>query len=322
MNILMFNNHVPYIYMLAKTGHNIIVLNPQGRKWFNEERPKPPNVMVVENAQEVIQFVTNLGRIDRVILQDVPFVQTPQGLIHPERFLIDQILPNVPKTILFHNSFNTMFRGVPEKDRPKVKQFISEYFKDCTKVFISKMKQDSYGIDGHVILPCIDTEEFGGYRGISGKYLTCVNNFRARDFMNNFNKTVMACHGVDLTIMGRGEGQPNIYAKNFEDYKNILKEHKAYVCLNNKEFEDGYNLSSLESMATGLPLVTLDNPSSPVINGVNGFKSDNLGDINKFLTELSTEEAIRLGRGARATIKDNFTVQSFVDNWNKALQMP
>jgi len=322
MNILIYNNHVPYIYMLAKTGHNIIVLNPEGRKWFYEERPKPPNVFLTENAEGIIRFVQSLGQIDRVVLQDVPFLNTDKGLLHPERYLIDALLPNVPKVILFHNSFNTNFRGISKEQAVKAKAFVKEYFKDCEKVFISEMKKKSYEMDGHVILPGIDCEEFGGYRGTNGAYLTSVNNFKARDFMNNFHKTILATHKTKLTILGRGEGQPNIFAKSFEEYKNILRQHKAYVCLNNYEYEDGYNLSSLEAMATGMPLVTLDSPSSPVKNGANGYKSDVLSDINKFLVELTDEESIRLGRNARETIKEKFSVPVFCDNWNKALKMP
>jgi glycosyltransferase involved in cell wall biosynthesis len=93
------------------------------------------------------------------------------------------------------------------------------------------------------------------------------------------------------------------------------------MALNNPEFEDGYNLSQLEYMACGGCPITLDHPTSPVLAGVNGFKSNDLQGINKFLWNTTHEQAYNMGREAQKTIKEQFPLEAFIEKWNKVLEM-
>lgn len=321
MNILIVNHHVPYIWMLAKTGHNIFVLNPKGRIWDLRMRPIPENVKIIDDAVGITHFMAALGsgkiKIDRAIMQD-SFVQTENGVELYDRLVM---LPfNCPKLLLFHNSAFVDFNGAKGDDLNKIRASIRENTKDIRKVFISKFKKDSWEMDGVIIKPGFDLNEWGGWRGTDTAALTCLNNANHRDFMNGTKKTKLACIDYKHILIGE-EGGQGYFPNNFDDYKTILKNVLCYIALNNPEFEDGYNLSMLEFMATGGPAVTLNHFSSPVKSGVNGFASDDLQEINKFLHGLTMEEAHNMGRNARKTVSEEFPMDAFIDGWNDALGM-
>lgn len=322
MRLLMCNYHVPYIYMLARTGHEIFVINPPNRVWDFRMRPLPPNVKVIETAHDVIQFGQAIKNFDwkffdKIIMQDF-FIDTPRGLDLQDNVIFKGV--NLPKVVLFHNSFYTQFRGMKEDKEKEFKKSFLEFLKEYKLIFISDFKKKSYAAEGAVIPPGFDINEWGGWRGHVNKGLICLNNASARDFMNGTQKMALACANYDYDLVGEEGGHGNI-AQSYDHLKELYRNHRMYICFNNPKFEDGYNLSMLEAMATGMPAVTLDHFSSPIKNGVNGFKSDNLGEINKFLKTLSYSEAYALGRRARETVFNQFKMDDFVDNWNEVLEM-
>jgi glycosyltransferase involved in cell wall biosynthesis len=302
--------------MLAHTGHDFFVLNHTGRFWDLRMRPVPGNVHIIEGALDSSLFfkdiITGKLKIDRIILQDA-FAKTNQGT-----YLIDDVTTeymNIPKILLFHNSFQTNF------NEPEMKEKIKEKTKGFKKVFISEFKKKSWNEDGAVIKPGFDLEEWGGWRGIVNRGLVCLNNAMHRDFMNNTTKIRLVGVDYPINLLGEEDGKGEL-ANNFEHLKNYYKDFRWYICLNNPDYEDGYNLSMLEAMATGMPAVTLDHPSTPIKSGINGFKSDDIQAINKFLHTATWEEAHNLGRQARETVKKEFPMDAFIDNWNKVLEMP
>ena len=323
MNILINNVHCVYVWMLAHTNHLILVTNPpRSTAWDTRQRDLPANVITLDNAENISNFL-ELGkeRIDRCILQDT-FLQGKDGKMDiVDRMLFERI--NCKKVMLFHNSFQTHFRSVDPEYHNRIKKEINEKLKGIKKVFISKMKQDSWGevgVGGDIILPFIDVENYGGYK--CGDYvLTTCNNFKARDFMNGFVKSMALTNGMLYKLVGEGEGQQGL-APNHGELKKAYQNARVYLCLNNPNFEDGYNLSMLEAMATGVPCVTLDHPTSPIINGVNGFRSNDLNLINKFIKNVTQEELIKLSAGARKTADELYPFEDFIKNWNDALEMP
>jgi hypothetical protein len=320
MRIAITNYHTAYIYMLAKTGHDIFVFNPAGRgAWDARQRPLPPNVTLMDNVNTTVNLLTvPPDFFDVVILQDTVVKGadgTPDIL---DRQIWERI--NAKKILLFHNSFYINFRGVPIEQEATIKGQLIKRLEGIDKVFISEFKKKSWGMDGRVILPGVDIEEFGGWRGIEKSALCCLNNANFRDFMNGTSKMKLACIDYGLYMLGEENGQGRL-ANGFEHLKQHYRDFLAYMCLNDERFEDGYNLSGLEAMATGMPMITLDHKTSPIVNGVNGFRSNDLQEINKFLHGLTQEQAYKLGRQARETVIKQFPVFDFIQNWNEALGM-
>jgi glycosyltransferase involved in cell wall biosynthesis len=320
MKIALVNSHVAYIYLLAKTGHDFYVFNHIGGvAWDLRQRPLPPNVHLVDNVQAFTSLLSvGTDFFDRIILQDT-IVKGIDG--NPD--ILDRLIFErftCPKVLLFHNSFNVNFR-MPIDQQAVVIAGLVKRLKGIKKVYISEFKRKSWAMPGDVILPGIDLDEFGGWRGIENRPFCCLNNANYRDFMNGTGKMQLACANLNLYMLGEEQGRGKL-AENFEVLKQHYRDFMVYLCLNNPDFEDGYNLSMLEAMATGMPAVTLDHPTSPIQSGVNGFKSNDLSQINKFLKTLTQEKAHALGRKARETVAEKFQMSDFIRNWNDVLDMP
>ncbi|MBU2249333.1 MAG: hypothetical protein KKD77_21475 [Gammaproteobacteria bacterium] len=321
MKILMSNNHVPYIFMLAETGHDIFVLNPEGREWDLRMRPIPPNVRIIDGARNIMTFINELKRnplfFDRVILQD-SIIKTNDSIDFYDRLIYNEV--EAPKIMLFHISFQTQFRGLPKDKEGIVRQMIAEKLKGIKPVYISEFKMRSWGIPGDVVVPGFESEMWGGWNGKGNYVLSCLNNAMHRNFMNNTVKMKMTTADLNWKLLGEENGQ-GVLARDLEDLKNHYRFAKWYLCLNNPEYEDGYNLSMLEAMATGCPAITLEHFSSPILHGINGLKSNDLQELNYMIHNTSEEDIVKMGRKAKETALNLFQMEHFVDTWNEILEM-
>ena len=76
----------------------------------------------------------------------------------------------------------------------------------------------------------------------------------------------------------------------------------------------------LEAMSCGCAIVSTATCMIPEIieHGVNGYCSNDVGELRSFLDELLNNEELceRLGRAARKTVEDSLSLGSFVDRWN------
>ena len=87
-------------------------------------------------------------------------------------------------------------------------------------------------------------------------------------------------------------------------------------------YEDGYNLAMLEAMATGMPVVTKSNKSTPILDGENGFCSDDTYYLNRCIDLLMKDQVLaqRLGNNARQTVAQKFSISKFINSWNRILE--
>jgi glycosyltransferase involved in cell wall biosynthesis len=82
-------------------------------------------------------------------------------------------------------------------------------------------------------------------------------------------------------------------------------------------YEDGYNLALLEAMATGMPVATLVNQTSPIRDGVEGITGIDAEDLrDKVMSLLDNPEAASvMGQSARARVAQMFPVSAFRESW-------
>ena len=111
------------------------------------------------------------------------------------------------------------------------------------------------------------------------------------------------------------------FTRNWDDLRRSYQRHRVYLNTTLDPYEDGYNLSMLEAMATGAPVVSCDNRSSPIVDGVNGFVSDDPGILRSRIQTLLSDRALatRLGAEARRTVGEQFALKTFVKRWNQLL---
>jgi hypothetical protein len=77
--------------------------------------------------------------------------------------------------------------------------------------------------------------------------------------------------------------------------------------------EDSFHMAMLEAMAAGLPVLGNRHPSSPIVQAVSGFLSDNPAELHSFAQLLLDDLplALKLGRAAQRTVMERFPPEAF-----------
>jgi hypothetical protein len=301
---LTFNWHETYLHMLASTGGqwDFVPRVKGGREdWFSEIRPLPPNARLISEADAL--DLASRGTYQAAVCHNL----LDLGLV---------IDTGVPTVTIFHTSKDLELayglnadafavHGGPLLARSRV-------------VFVSQMKQQSWGINGEVILPGVDIEAYGGWTGEQLRVLHVGNLKRELAAVNGMADLEAAVAGLPFTLVGLN---PSIagaqLSRNWDDLRATLRAHRAYVHTTRAPFEDGYNLAMLEAMATGLPIVTLAHPSSPIVDGHNGRVGQSAQALRLSLLELLEDsgQAAAFGTAARETVARQFPMDRFRAAW-------
>jgi len=265
LKILSYNWHEPYLCLLSKIGHTFLIIEPEitegnYRRWDQNMRPIPDNVILVSEDEAMAQL--DEGSLDLIIAHNV------KDLIKVRDY-------SIPKILVFHNKLTTEIGlGNNNINRDKYLNSIGPLLIDVNKVFISDSKRLDWGMDGDVILPGLDVNEYGGYTGESRAILRVGNLIKERDLMMGFHIGESILAGFPSITLGMN---PTIdksrMSAGFDDLLDHYRSMRVYLHTTTEKYEDGYNLSLLEAMAVGMPVITSSNKTSPIINGVNGYQS-------------------------------------------------
>jgi spore maturation protein CgeB/SAM-dependent methyltransferase/Tfp pilus assembly protein PilF len=318
LKILTFNWHEPYICLLARTGFSFVVAEPDSRgaprKWDARCRPVPENACVA-SPQEWRDGLEN-GVFDLVIAHN-PI----DDLVHLVRY-------GLPKILVLHNKLSTSLALGNNEDnveeyRERIIDRLFASVPNLRLVFISEAKRDDWGLDGAVIEPGIDPEEYGGYRGDMRRVLRVGNEMRERDLMMGYSTQEAILHGLPSTILGTNTGiAASRPAQGFDDLREHYRSHRLLLNTTVDGREDGYNLAMLEAMATGMPVVSTANATSPIVDGINGYVSDDIDQLRERVRELldDEEKARRLGEKGRRTVREQFNINECVERWREEIR--
>jgi spore maturation protein CgeB/cyclopropane fatty-acyl-phospholipid synthase-like methyltransferase/Tfp pilus assembly protein PilF len=314
LKILSFNWHEPYLCLLARMGHEFLVVEPEiapgrYRCWDENMRPVPENVRLISMTTAIEML--ELGELDLIIAHNI------KDLIGVKDY-------SLPKIIVFHNCLTTEIKL--SKDtvcRTDYLDKVNSLLAGVQKVFISEKKRQDWGFTGEVILPGLDVTEYGGYRGDKEVVLQVGNLLRERDLMMGYSisKQIVGDHPLKtLGLNPHIEGSR--LSQGFDDLLEHFRQSRLFINTTVDEFEDGYNLSMLEAMATGMPIVSSWNESSPLVNGENGYISKDITYLNNRIEFLlkNPEEAKRLGDNSRKTVQDLFPLQRYLESWRKVIE--
>jgi glycosyltransferase involved in cell wall biosynthesis len=111
-------------------------------------------------------------------------------------------------------------------------------------------------------------------------------------------------------------------ANSWEHVKRTLQSHRFYIHTANPELEDGYNISSLEAMAAGLPILGNRHPTTPIEHGVSGFLSDDPAELHKYANMLLEDKvmATMMGQEAQKTAMEQFSITSFKEAFLQSIE--
>ncbi|HZT68977.1 MAG TPA: glycosyltransferase family 4 protein [Terriglobia bacterium] len=309
LKILTINWHTAYLYNLSKTGHRWSVL----KEWEDCNRPFPANFERIDWPTARRKFPTFDIVIGHSIWLDIG------------RFL--------PYCLRYHKPYIQVIHGRRARggfSRSRLRRFAKQLYSNLALqtmvklglihiVFISSYARSDWGLDGTTITQGIPLDEMGPYEGTEASLLT-VGNFLHREHFA-FDDLMRIGTQVPVKIVGRNPQIPGCRpSKDWSELRAFYRSCRAYLNLT-REPEDGHNLAMLEAMASGMPVISLRHPSTPIQDGENGFLVENseqaVERARLLLADL--EFARKLGKCARETVARNFSSSAFRTNWNNLL---
>jgi hypothetical protein len=310
MRVLTFNSHQPYLHLLATVlPWQLGVIIPRlssgtEKSWDPRIRPQPENVRLYSSVAAAIR--------DR---------KWDWVLAHNADDLMDCRDAPLPKVFLVHGTIS----GRIVQDRSTVSRaeyvgklrILLEVYR-CRVIYISELKRKDWGIPGRVLRTAIDPAMYGGYRGSIPGVLQVGNHLRERGAILGWQIHSTVCQGIPALVLGQNRDLPGSRcATDWDDLKEQYRDYRVYLHTAIHPYEDGFNLGLLEAMATGMPVATIQNPSSPIEDGVEGVVGSTAEELREKVLWLldRPEEARRRGQAARLKLQKEFPLSAFQSAW-------
>jgi glycosyltransferase involved in cell wall biosynthesis len=299
-NILTFNTHERYQTQVAKTGHNFYAFNyKNGKDWFSEHAPMPENYYQLppNNIFSGIEF--------DFIMSHSKFGQLQTAQEINRRLQIPIV--NLEHTLPLQNW--------PHEHLTNLRNMVGD-----VNVFITKYSRQVWDINASsdVIYHSIDTEQFAPASDIDRKYqvLTVAHDFINRDYALNYQGWDRITNGLNRVVVGETEG----LSKAAESVDDLVRNYQESLVYINPSVLSPVPTSMLEAMSCGCAVVSTATCEIPKIieHGVNGFMSNSEEELRGYLDQLlaNPELAIKMGQAARETVKEKFSEERFINEWN------
>jgi len=297
LNILTFNTHERYQTQMAKTGHDFYAFNYENSKeWFPKHADMPDNY-----------FQLPKNAVYPGIVFDLILVHSKFGQFQTATNVNKRL--QIPMVVLEHT---LPHENWPESHTEQFRRMTGD-----TNVFITEYSKRKWGIPGEVIYHSIDTDIFKPASGESkAQVLTVAHDFINRDYALNFKGWDRITQGLNRVVVGDTEGlsQP---AESVDDLVKAYQQSLVYI---NPSTLSPVPTSMLEAMACGCAIVSTETCEIPNIikHGENGFMSNDETELRGYVEKLlaDPELAIHLGNNARETIKEKFSEERFINEWN------
>lgn len=309
LKILSVNRHTGYLYNLSKIGHQWFVL----ADWEQHNRPLPANFELVDWAYAR----RNFPKFDVVIGHDIR----------------RDLRMFLPYCLRYRKPYFQVIHGRRARggfSRSRVRRFAKQLYSILSLrplvslglmqvVFISPYARSDWGLEGTTIDQGIPLEEMDAYEGTEASLLVVGNGLKREHFA--FDELMEIRKQVPVNIVGVNPNIPECRpSRNWDELRSFYRRYRAYLNLT-REPEAGYNLALLEAMASGMPVISLKHPSTPIRNGENGFLVENVSEAVECAKQLLADHdlAHRLGKCARDTIEHEFSLNVFRERWNELL---
>lgn len=311
LNILTFPTHERYETNLCKTGHNFYsycASNVQEIKsdWNRNYGEPPENYMLLDGRLDMLQIPLDVD-FDLVLCQN-KFGQFQLG-----QNIARQL--QLPVVCLEHTLPMPMW---PPERLEAMRNMVGDI-----NVFISDFSVVEWGFspfDSVVIKHCVDSDYFFpddelGNIERENRILSVVNDWINRDWCCGFQIWQRVTQGLPVFPVGdtKGLSKP---AKP-DELVGLYSGSRIFV---NTSTISPVPTALLEAMSCGCAVVSTATCMIPEIieNGVNGFITNNEDEMRAYLEQLLNDKelATKLGKAARQTIIDKFSVERFTMEWN------
>jgi Glycosyl transferases group 1 len=309
LNILTVNRHTGYLYNLSKIGHHWLVLG----EWEQHNRPLPANFRLADWATAR----RNFHKFDAVVGHDIR----------------RDLAKFLPYCLRYRKPYFQVIHGRRARggfSRSQLRRFAKQLYSNIILrplvrrglirvVFISPYARSDWGLNGTTVDQGVPLDEMEAYEGTEASLLVVGNTLHREHFA--FDELMQIRAQVPVRIVGVNPNIPGCRpSKNWDELRSLYCHNRAYLNLT-REPEAGHNLALLEAMASGMPVISLKHPSTPIQNGENGFLVENVEEaVERAKQLLADHELARsLGRCARDTIEHEFSVNVFRERWNELL---
>ena len=307
LNILTFVTHERYEPNLCKTGHNFYAYTGEGiRDWNTNYAPIPDNYCILDKGLGGKQIPLHLD-IDLIISQNI-------GVHYDLAKGISQYL-NIPVNIHHTLPPPAWKKEDLQSLSSKVGVFdvyITDHNRKVWNINPNNSKVIYHGIDSSFWKPAKKTKR-GSYA------LSVVNDWINRDWCCGYSVWKEATADISTKAIGDTPGlsQP---ASSLEDLRDNYNSCGLFV---NTSTYSPIPMSLLEAMSCGCAVVSTATCAIPEIieNGVNGFATNDILEMKEYILAILKDEKLRdsLGKEARKTILNKFSIKRFANEWNEIL---
>ena len=319
LRILTFNHHENYIANLAKIGDSIDVVTRYKNhdlRWNEKSVAIPENVRLVNFSD--IQKDLKDGSYSVVICHTILTLLWMFPYFN-NRFIF------IAHIVLFRQSWKQRFYSA-------IKKVVYVFFSilhPTEFVAISPLRLKSWAVARHarVIAHPVPEKFIGRHiKSHENRVLVVCNDIASRKEELGWSLIQqIAAEGVPLKIVGHNPGieeNLGVEPKDREEFEREFLKGGVYLYTIQKEYGDGFNMALLEAMSVGMPVVTIQNPSSPIQHGVNGFVGHRRQQLIHCIEKLLKNPNMMhtLGLNAQKTVFEDFSPEQFVSHWRKVVR--
>ena len=209
--------------------------------------------------------------------------------------------------------------GVSGMARLQGRRQLEGLFSGVTEVFFSEKQRASWLGKGDVIpigvdIDCLCVYDGGteqiGWTGLDSESCALREGHGIRD---ELTRGVIDLKKIDLRV-NRG--------MTWAGWLEEIQAARAILCTASPGHGIASNFFTLSVMGAGVPLISIAHDGSPVIDGVNGYESNDYGYLRQAMRGLLTDgdEARRLGSCSRDWIEKFHGMEECSDRWRKCIE--
>lgn len=315
LRILTFNHHESFLNAMAPLGHEFDIVIRKGDlslAWNTANRQPPENFRLIDFPD------AKMGLKNKAY--DVVIAHTVKNLLW--LFWINRVLTVFVAHI-------PLYWDRPARIAKSLGKLLTVWLYRATHRFqflaVSDWKRATWGFQGPVarFFPIPFPREFIAKDKARGVVPVVVGNgIATRGPELGWDLLAPLTREFPIRILGRNREIPGAVVP--ETYPEFVKQFSAahfYIYTIRQPEGDGYNTAMLEAMNLGLPVVTIANPSSPIVHGVNGLVGNSVAELRSHVRQLLLQPEIveRLGTGAQQTVRTMFTEEAFLQAWREVL---
>ena len=301
-NILTFSTHERYQSNMADVNANFWTINnPKIKSWNTNFAEVPNNHILLNNIW---------------VLTDIPIYIEYDAVLSQSKFSQFSLAKKIA------NHFNIPLISLEHTEMVNQRSNLKHMVGDVN-IFISEYSAKTWEVnyDCYVIEHGINSSVFHN-KNIKreNKILSVVNDWINRDFECGYCLWKEITENLPVTVVGN---TPNLSkaAKNTDELIDIYNRHLIFL---NTSTYSPVPTTLLEAMSCGCCVISTENEmiNKIIENGKNGFISNDKFELRKYLDIClkDTELCKKMGKSARETIIEKFSISDFTENWNTVLK--